>query len=423
MSSPLWWVRAAAAAALVAHVAGQQCYYPNGKAAPPTEKPCSSAQGSACCPDNWQCLDNGLCHYPPDNLWGRYSCSDKDWKSPGCASNLCTYGMNAPGGESITQCSNHNDDWCCNGDATNVNCCQESPAPRPFFAIRDGQAYATIGTSTASSAPTLSGITGLATPGNASPTQPSAGSRQPSVTPNAVSSTAKGVTSVGVSLSTGTAGVATVYITSVVMPTAPPTSGSTTGGNSNLGLIIGCAVGVPLALALAGIIFWLCRRRRDQKSEAYKQFTELDGNSPTTTVPPGGAAARFGKNHELRYARPGTAEIDGNPVGVASPISAIPGHAELATGQTFQAGRSTAYAPDTVGLGGGNSNRTTLNSSAMQHSPHKYGIYPHAYPFAMELDGTSVTPVTNEKNEKGVVPQPPEAPSPLNRATEKEFQG
>ena len=66
--------------------------YPNGKAAPPTEKPCSSAQGSACCPDNWQCLDNGLCHYPPDNLWGRYSCSDKDWKSPGCASNLCTYG-------------------------------------------------------------------------------------------------------------------------------------------------------------------------------------------------------------------------------------------------------------------------------------------------------------------------------------------
>jgi hypothetical protein len=27
--------------------------YPNGNEAPSTEKPCSSASGSACCPDNW----------------------------------------------------------------------------------------------------------------------------------------------------------------------------------------------------------------------------------------------------------------------------------------------------------------------------------------------------------------------------------
>lgn len=337
--------------------------------------------------------------------------------------------MNAPGGESITQCSDHNNDWCCNGDATNVNCCKESPAPRPFFAIRDGQAYATIGSgSPASSAPTLSGITGLATSGGASATQTSAGSRQQSVTPDAVVSTGKPVTSVGVSLSTGTAGVATVYITNVIMPTAPPTSGSTasSSGNSNLGLIIGCAVGIPLALALAAILFWLCRKRRNKKSEAYNEFTELDGNSPTTTGPPAGAAARFGKRQEFRHSRPGTAEIDGNPVGVPSPVSAIPGHAELATGQTFQAGHDNAYAPDTIGLGGGHIKQTTWGNGATQHSPQNYAMTHAAHPFAMELDGTSVVPVINEKNEKheeGAVTQRSEAHPTWNGATEKEFQG
>jgi hypothetical protein len=67
--------------------------YPNGKEAPKSEKPCSSGPGSACCPDKWQCLDNGLCYYPGEDLHGRYSCSDKSWKSPGCPSNLCTYSM------------------------------------------------------------------------------------------------------------------------------------------------------------------------------------------------------------------------------------------------------------------------------------------------------------------------------------------
>jgi hypothetical protein len=66
--------------------------YPNGNAAPSTEKACSSALGSACCPDTWECLDNGLCHNPNGNLYGRYSCTDKSWKSPGCASSMCTYG-------------------------------------------------------------------------------------------------------------------------------------------------------------------------------------------------------------------------------------------------------------------------------------------------------------------------------------------
>ncbi|CBX97828.1 predicted protein [Plenodomus lingam JN3] len=120
------WLRAAAIAAVAAQAAGQQCCmshihvvallkvltvadYPNRSRAPDTEKPCSTAEGSACCPDNWECLDNGLCHYPPTKLYGRYSCTDQDWESPGCASNMCTYSGLAGGAESITQCSNHDD--------------------------------------------------------------------------------------------------------------------------------------------------------------------------------------------------------------------------------------------------------------------------------------------------------------------------
>jgi len=65
--------------------------YPNGAEAP-GEKPCAGGDGSACCPDKWACLDNGLCYYEPSNLYGRYSCTDKDWKAEGCPSNLCTNG-------------------------------------------------------------------------------------------------------------------------------------------------------------------------------------------------------------------------------------------------------------------------------------------------------------------------------------------
>jgi hypothetical protein len=109
--STLTLLRAAAVVALATQTVAQTCCknivvredqsvthisadYPNGSAAPGTEKPCSNDKGgSSCCPDTWECLDNGLCHNPNGNLYGRYSCTDKDWKAPGCASNMCTYGM------------------------------------------------------------------------------------------------------------------------------------------------------------------------------------------------------------------------------------------------------------------------------------------------------------------------------------------
>ncbi|KAF1943578.1 hypothetical protein EJ02DRAFT_131165 [Clathrospora elynae] len=426
MPTTLTWLRAAAVAALVTQATAQQCYYRNGDKAPDTEKACSSAKGSACCPDKWECLDNGLCYYPSNNLYGRYSCTDKDWNSPGCASNMCTYGGTAGGGESITQCSNHDNNWCCNGDAQHVNCCQESPSPRPFFALQDGNAYATIGSNKAMIAPDLSGITGLAsgtgggsggassasqTPAPTSSDAPSsAGSRAPSATAATVQTSAAPFTSVSTHVSTGPGGAATIYVTYMVTPSSSPTasasstsaSESGSGKMSNLGVIVGCAVGIPLALALVGIVFWMFRKRRQQKANPYKESPEMEGDSAGFA---GGAAGKLGKKDLFRHSRPGTTEIDGNPVGAGRPISTVKGHAELPSGNGFQPGHGTAYTPDSVGIGGGNGDRHTWSSVPPQYSPAQNQTGFNHHPEAMELDGTSAMPIINEKTETSQGPQ------------------
>ncbi|KAG9187990.1 hypothetical protein G6011_01913 [Alternaria panax] len=430
----LMWLRTAAVAVLATHATAQQCYYPNGNKAPDTEKPCSSAEGSACCPDSWECLDNGLCHYPANNLYGRYSCTDKDWKSEGCASNMSTYGMTVGGSESIKQCSDHDDQWCCNADDTNVKCCQESPSPRPFFALQNGNAYATIGSNQASTNPNIATITGLATGGgssgggnSASQTSAQRSSAAPSTTSDSDSGTATpdSVTttstptpfsSVATSLSTGSAGVVTIENTILVTPTATAGSSSDNSGSSgnenrdsdggsssNLGLIIGCAVGIPLALALIGIIIWLLRKRRQQAANPYKEASEVEGDSPLV----GGAAGKLSKKETYRNSRPATTEIDGNPVGAGRPNRV----SELPSGNGFQPGQGAPYGPDAVGIGGGNG---TWDSQPPQYSP-AHAAFSH--PDAAELPDTSVHPVLNEKGQPYQPYRPPQPVAELPSVT------
>ncbi|KAJ4375516.1 hypothetical protein N0V86_007048 [Didymella sp. IMI 355093] len=376
--SILTWARAAAIAALAQQVVSQTCYYPNGNTAPSTEKACSSASGSACCPENWECLDNGLCYYPPNDLYGRYSCTDKDWNSPGCASNLCTYNMTVAGGESITQCSNHNDQWCCNGDATHVHCCQEEPEPRPFFNLQDGTAYATIGSNQASSNPDLATVTGLASSGSGGSSPTSAAASSSAVASSATSARASAqttpVTSIATSVRSASGGSAeTIYITNVITPAATADAAATGGSSSsgsgtNLGLIIGCAVGIPLGLAL---------------------------------IEMGAAALASPKKAEVyRHSRPGTSEIDSNPVGPGRPTSTIPGKAELDSGAGFHPGSGTPYAPDTAFIGGGTGERSTWGSSPPGYSPGQgQRPFAHNHEGAVELDSSMVMPVINEKSE------------------------
>ncbi|KAF2751540.1 hypothetical protein M011DRAFT_473999 [Sporormia fimetaria CBS 119925] len=350
-----------------------KCYYPNGKEAPDTEKPCSKAEGAACCPDNWECLDNGLCHYPVNNLYGRYSCTDQSWKSPGCASNMCTYDMKAVGGESITQCSNHDDQWCCNANDQDVKCCNEWPEPRPFFRLQDGRPYATIGTSEADDAPNLASITGLATSGGGgggnrpSPTpgpssddnkSDSPSSDSPTATPDSAATSS--FTSVQTSVSSGPAGISTIVQT-IVAPAqssaSDPSQTNNGGKKTNIGLIVGLAVGIPLAIALLGILFWLLRKRRHQKAHQELPSPSSDTNNPYTPAFAGGAKFseknRHSANGSAAASRPDVPELGGEVIGPGRPVSTIKGKAELDSGTSFAA-NAPVYGPDQVGLGGGN---------------------------------------------------------------------
>jgi hypothetical protein len=151
-----------------------------------------------------------------------------------------------------------------------------------------------------------------------------------------------------------------------------------------------------MALALVGILFCLLRKRRNQKAKPYPESPELEG-SPGKAGFAGGAGAKLGKD-VYRHSKPGTAEIDGAPIGAGRPVSNVPGHAELATGTGFQPGNGPAYAPDAVGLGGGSGNgRTTWGSAPPGYSlgMNQAGfVHP---PNAMELADTSILPVVNEK--------------------------
>lgn len=81
------------ALALLVVLTNSQCYYPSGDPSKEKDVPCSSAPGSPCCPDGWQCLSNGLCYLDYANYFGRYTCTDKSWKSSGCP-NICTHSKN-----------------------------------------------------------------------------------------------------------------------------------------------------------------------------------------------------------------------------------------------------------------------------------------------------------------------------------------
>ena len=78
----------------------QSCYYPNGDPSKENDIPCSSSSGSACCPSGWKCLDNGLCYLDNQKYFGRYTCTDQSWKSPGCP-NICTHSKSLPSATSV----------------------------------------------------------------------------------------------------------------------------------------------------------------------------------------------------------------------------------------------------------------------------------------------------------------------------------
>ncbi|KAF2268308.1 hypothetical protein CC78DRAFT_530226 [Lojkania enalia] len=384
-----------------------KCYYPNGEEAP--EKPCSTAEGSMCCPDKWECLDNGLCYYEPDDLHGRYSCTDQSWESLGCPSNLCT-DVSGVGGEDIRQCSNHDDQWCCNADNVNVKCCDEWPEPRPFFDLAQGQAFATIGSdSTPSENPTVATITGLASgTGDGNSQQPSTpassslsqdgSSESPSPTPT---DNTMSITSHRTSVSSGSGGPETVetettYSTPTSTSTQVPSSDDSDSGNSNIGVIVGCAVGIPLAIALVGIVAWLLRKRRKQKNHPYAESAEgfaNNGSSPEKGSPEFAGGAKLHKPGTSYYRNEASIpELGGQGVGPGRPISTIKGRAELDSGAGFAPG-TTPHAPHLVGVGGGHTVSNSWGSAPPGYSPGMHGAQFAAHNQTPDQTGPHEMPV------------------------------
>lgn len=139
----------------------------------------------------------------------------------------------------------------------------------------------------------------------------------------------------------------------------------------------------------------MLRKRRQERTNPYKPTA--DGGESPDVAP---AALASPKKQVYRHSRPGTSEIDSNPVGPGRPTSTIPGKAELDSGTGFQPGSGTPYAPDTAFMGGGTGDRSTWGSSPPGYSPGQpQGPFPHNHEGAVELDSSMIMPVINEKSE------------------------
>lgn len=125
-------------------VAAQNCYYPNGDLST-TDAPCSSEEGAACCPLNWQCLDNGLCYLDNQKFFGRYTCTDQSWQSSKCPG-YCTTNKTDFGAQAVLQCSNHGGQYCCDHNRDENNVCCDQNDDSLFFALPDGKPTASIAT-------------------------------------------------------------------------------------------------------------------------------------------------------------------------------------------------------------------------------------------------------------------------------------
>ncbi|KAF2864445.1 hypothetical protein K470DRAFT_261327 [Piedraia hortae CBS 480.64] len=281
--------------AAITLVAGQSCYNPDGSPALDSF-PCSS-EGGTCCPLNWVCLSNGMCYYPPDDFYGRYSCTSADWS--GCQT-TCTSNLTDVGNQAILKCSDSNDSWCCdhNRDASKP-CCNDHGVS--FFSLAPGRAVTTIHSGATVSVPASttpsSGTNDPSTEGSAmndpsttnqatsaSPTAASGGSTtlatpaDSSPAPTTFQTTTQRRTTIDGSPTTVSVPVTIIVnsgmgnikgSTSVsTSASASTTTGTSGGSNSSTSssTILGLAIGITFALVVVGLLIYCLWRRRKAKA-------------------------------------------------------------------------------------------------------------------------------------------------------------
>ncbi|KAF2840158.1 hypothetical protein M501DRAFT_952232 [Patellaria atrata CBS 101060] len=333
-----------------------QCYWPNGVESD-TDAPCGEGDAAVCCPLQWECLSNGLCHYPNADYLGRYTCTDRSWDSDNCPKiclddNTSTNGTDS-GNEAVSLCSNGQ--YCCNGNRSG-NCCDDDA---DFFDLDEGSVTAYISslggpngagpTSSGDSQSTIPSATPTSSDSPSSSGSPPSSNGQSTTRPGASSGpneTASAQASETVlttrstlvtSVSTNSAGgITTVVRTDIVTATAGASSSgssSSDSGSSNTGAIAGGVVGGVAAIAILALLLWWFLRRRKRRDGAFarptsgalpdreyipptdgeKRISELSG-SPVTPVT--ASAVKPGST-----AKPGSSEGYrgwGNPVSVFS---------------------------------------------------------------------------------------------------------
>ncbi|KIW07266.1 uncharacterized protein PV09_02121 [Verruconis gallopava] len=248
------------------------CYYPNGT--PSADGvPCSNNDTVMCCPDKWQCLSNGICHYQPDNTWGRYSCTDKTWG--GSCPSKCIRKVSQQGNEAILQCSNGQ--WCCDTNHPELasmpgrSCC-DAGDNSAYFDFGNGIVFAQInGTEAiATSADVSFTSTTVLLDSTTLPIGSVSGNSASSSETSAVSSLQAPTASVSTTRSytsnenghslTSSSPVPGISISPLSPLYEVPSSTSPPSASSNA-LVVGLAVAVPTSIIAFVILSWfLCSK-------------------------------------------------------------------------------------------------------------------------------------------------------------------
>ncbi|KAK3115569.1 hypothetical protein LTR53_004929 [Teratosphaeriaceae sp. CCFEE 6253] len=204
-----------AAILFIAIAHSQTCYLPDGNTIASNDTPCggSNATAAACCPADSFCLDNGLCY--GEGLVSRASCTDATWDSPACAGYCRTESPSSAIG--ITPCASDGDSntFICGLNTTD---CQ---AGRNTFVMSGG-----------------SGVQLRA------------------------SQVATLLQSVLAASPSATAATGTSQVTVTATPAAAAAAASAGRYTATDMLILGCALGIPLFLALCAALFLLRRERQ-----------------------------------------------------------------------------------------------------------------------------------------------------------------
>ncbi|KXS98573.1 hypothetical protein AC578_4285 [Pseudocercospora eumusae] len=252
-------IRAAAGILLGLHfilhpALAQNCYYPNGDVST-TDAACSSGD-SACCPNNWECLSNGLCYDPTNKYFNRNTCTDQTWESSDCPQ-YCTANNTAAGNEALKQCDDGS--WCCNGDRVHMDCCNMDDAE-----VIDVPGWTTLTKITSVPSPT----SGASKTSTTSTTSSSSSSATTTTTSDGGSTTDSSSSTAQASPSDSTSEVPTTSSAPAAATSSSTDPPAASNGSSSKNLAIGLGVGIPLvalAAALGFLLLW--QRKKKAKQE------------------------------------------------------------------------------------------------------------------------------------------------------------